>query len=324
MKRVGKREGVGNVILEEAEVPAVGPRDVLIRAEASLISRGSEIGMRYLNQNAVDHSIMGYSLAGVVEKVGEQVTEYRPGQRVAAVAPHAEYVSVSADLRLGIPYPTVTVLPDHVSFEAATFLPLASSAVMWSWIPEIRSGETVVILGQGLVGNLILQTLRLQAPDKVITVEAIPLRQELSRRFGADAVIDPFAGDPAAAVRAQNDGRGANVVIEAVGGRSGVKAFSQGVEILELDGRLMLVGLYQGEPLPLDASKIMRKRIIGGVQGTHRRKNQNRVALDLIAHGLIRAEEMITHRIPASEAPEAFHLLYNRIEETMGVVLMWN
>lgn len=324
MMRVAKREGIGHIVMEEAPIPQIGPREILVRAKASLISRGSEIGMRYLNPGAVDHSIMGYSMAGVVEQVGDQVTEFQPGQRVTGIAPHAEYVAVSVDPAYGLPHPPMMAIPDGVSYEAATFVGLASSALMWSWIPEVRAGETVVVLGQGLVGNLVLQTLRLQAPDRLIAVEGIPLRANLAQRFGADAVVNPFDGDPVAAVQAANGGRGVDVVIEAVGGRAGVQAFTQGLQMLANDGRMMLIGLYQGEPLPLDAGNVMRKRIIGGVQSEHRRKNQRQVAMDLVAHGLIRVGEMITHRFPAAQAPEAFHLLYQHIEQTMGVLLIWD
>ena len=92
MRRIGKLAGVGNIVVEEAPRPSPGEREVLVRMVSSLISRGSEIGRRYLREEAIDPAIMGYSVAGVVEEVGAAVTEYRPGDRVCAVAPHAEYV----------------------------------------------------------------------------------------------------------------------------------------------------------------------------------------------------------------------------------------
>lgn len=324
MKRVAKHAGVGNIVIEEVPIPEVGSREILVRAKASLISRGSEIGMRYLNPAAVDPNLMGYSLAGIVERVGDQVTEFHVGQRVTGIAPHAEYVVVSADPQYGLPHPPMMPIPDNVSFEAATFVGLTSSAVMWSWIPEIRANETVVILGQGLVGSLVLQAIRLQGPDRIIAVESIPLRAQLARRFGADAVVDPSQGDPVTTVKALNGGDGVQVVIEAVGGKSGLTAFTQGMNMLDDGGRMILIGLYQGAPLPLDANQVMRKRIIGGVQPGHRRKNQRSVAMELIAHGLVRPDEMITHRVSATRAGEAFHLLYNHIEQTMAVLLIWD
>src|SRR5437016_1728838 len=92
MLRVAKPAGFGNVILEESPIPEVGPRDVLVREKVSLISRGSELLARYMKAEAVDHAIMGYSVAGVVERVGDEAAKrFQPGQRVIAVAPHAQF-----------------------------------------------------------------------------------------------------------------------------------------------------------------------------------------------------------------------------------------
>ena len=84
MKRVVKHPGLGNIAVEDTAPPTIGPTQVLIRAQRSLISRGSEIWRRYIRPEAVDHQIMGYSLAGIVEAVGAEVQSLTPGDRVAA------------------------------------------------------------------------------------------------------------------------------------------------------------------------------------------------------------------------------------------------
>ncbi|HIB92554.1 TPA: hypothetical protein EYO57_36165, partial [Candidatus Poribacteria bacterium] len=91
MIRVIKAEGFGNIQLEDVPVPEIDSQQVLIKTYVTLISRGSELFRRYILEEAVPHSMMGYSLAGVVEKIGADVTDYRVGQKVMAVAPHAEY-----------------------------------------------------------------------------------------------------------------------------------------------------------------------------------------------------------------------------------------
>ena len=114
MIRVIKPEGFGNIQLEDAPIPEINSRQVLVRTERTLISRGSELFRRYISEEALPHSIMGYSLTGTVEKVGAEVTEYQIGQRVMAAAPHAQYVVGDADSTRGHLVP----LPDDVSFEA--------------------------------------------------------------------------------------------------------------------------------------------------------------------------------------------------------------
>ena len=84
-----------------------------------------------------------------------------------------------------------------------------------------------------------------------------------------------------------------------------------------------MIGLYEGEPLPLDSGKIQGKRLIGGYLDGGKRPGGSDRALQLMAEAKIQPEEMITHRFPFEDAPEAFDLLYNRLGETMGVVLVW-
>ncbi|HJP33553.1 MAG TPA: alcohol dehydrogenase catalytic domain-containing protein, partial [Candidatus Latescibacteria bacterium] len=91
MKRLAKPEGKYNLVLEEAPMPEPAPGEVRIKAVRSLISRGSEMGARYTREHAVSHEIMGYSMAGTIDKVGEGISHLAPGDRVVALAPHAQY-----------------------------------------------------------------------------------------------------------------------------------------------------------------------------------------------------------------------------------------
>src|SRR5439155_14591089 len=130
MIRVIKPEGFGNIQLEEVPVPEINERQVRVRNHTTLISRGSELFARYNQEQAVDAGIMGYSAAGVVETVGAAVTEFRAGDRVTVVAPHAEYVVGDVDSPTGARF--VIRLPDDVPFESGAFLPLATGGVEWA------------------------------------------------------------------------------------------------------------------------------------------------------------------------------------------------
>ena len=74
--RVIKPEGFGNIRLQEAPIPEIAERQVLVRTEATLISRGSELFRRYIKEEEVPQRTMGYSLAGSIERVGSAVTEH--------------------------------------------------------------------------------------------------------------------------------------------------------------------------------------------------------------------------------------------------------
>jgi threonine dehydrogenase-like Zn-dependent dehydrogenase len=321
MKRVVKHDGIGNIAVEDAPVPEIGPRQVLVRNHRSLISRGSEIGRRYLDPGEVDPAIMGYSSAGVVEAVGEGVTAFQPGQRVAVVAPHAEYVVGDLDRADGS---WVTAMPDEVSFDAATFHGLVVGALMWAKISGVQPGDTVAVLGQGLVGLLVMQALRAYQPGCLIAVDALPRRCGLAAALGADVVINAAEEDPVARVNELTDGQGAQVVIDCVGGKAGVRSFSQALDMCRPLGRIHLIALYHGEPLPLDAGKIQRRLLIGGYYTDEPRTPFAAAAMAAIADGGIKVEPLVTHHFPSIAAKEAFDLLYRTPGDAVGEIFNWD
>jgi threonine dehydrogenase-like Zn-dependent dehydrogenase len=317
--RVIKPEGMGNIQLEDTPIPEINSCQVLVRTSKTLISRGSELFRRYILEEAVAPSIMGYSLTGTIEQVGSEVTEYRAGQRVMVVAPHAQYAVGEVDSSKG----NVVPLTENVSFEEGTFLPLARSATAWVDSSGVKAGDQVVVLGQGVVGSLIMQLLRGCQPEQIITVDTLPLRCQLSQQLGADEVINASEVDPVEAVKQLTKGRGADLVIDCVGGYAGVKSFEQAQDMVAQRGTIQLIALYQQQPLPLHASKIMQKRLVAGILTDESPVQIAQRALSSIEQGMIQIQPMITHLFPYTEAKEAFDLLWHTPEKTLGVLLDW-
>ena len=321
MLRVAKPEGFGNIVLEEVPMPPVGPQEVRVRSKVSLISRGSEILRRYMREEEINPAIMGYSLAGVVDAVGSEVAHrFQPGDRVMAVAPHAQYAVQPSE---GYDGPRVWPIPDDISFEEATFLPLAKSGVIWAQSPGIRPRHTVVIMGQGLVGNLVLQAARQHLCERIIVVDAIAKRCQQGLDYGADHAIDVNETDPVERVMELTEGEGADIVFECVGGKPGLNSFAQAQQMVRVGGTLHLIGLYHGQPLPLDAARMQRRRMLGGYFQEDPGEVMMARTVELMQAGKIRVKPMISHRFPYQQAKEAFDLLYERLSEAMGVLLMW-
>jgi len=320
VERVAKPAGEYNIVIEEVDIPKISDTEVLIKAERTLIMSGAEIRRRYIRPEAIAPSFMGFSLAGKVVEVGAKVTGFSPGDRVAASAPHSEYVAVEVGEH---PSEVIVRLPPKVSAEAATFWPLATGGVMWMRETEARDGDTVVILGQGLVGSCCMQAVKAQARIRVIAVDTLAPRCKLARELGADEAVNAAEEDPVAAVKRLTGGEGAEVVVYAVGGRGGGKAFAQGQDMLKRGGLLKLIGIYEDEPLPLDSGKIQGRRLQGGYQDMSKRPEGSARAIQLLADGKINAARMISHRFPFQEAAAAFDLLYNRLSEAMGVILVF-
>ena len=318
MLQVTKPEGFGNIQLEEVPMPEINARQIRVETDTTLISRGSELFRRYIREDAVPPSIMGYSLTGIVDAVGAEVTGYQVGERVMVVAPHAQYVVAEPNAADG----RIVPLGD-VSFEAGTFLPLATSAVAWSDSSGVKAGDTVVVLGQGLVGSLMMQVLRGYNPERIITVDALSFRCELSTQLGADVSINANEIDPVEEVRRLTDGKGADLVIDCVGGYAGVKSFEQAQDMTRQFGTIQLIALYQQAPLPLHSSKMMSKRLVAGILTEEPRSQIAARALEKIQNGEIRASDMTTHRFHYTEAKSAFDLLWNTPGDALGVLIKW-
>ena len=324
MKRVAKPAGKFNVVVEDAPTPAVGPHEVRVRNVRSLISRGSELWRRYIREEAVDPQIMGYSVGGVVDAVGTEVEGFAPGDRVGVSGPHAQFVVQDTRIGSRADGPVIVQLPDALDFEQATFWPLTTSAVLWLENDDIQPDDTVVIVGQGLVGSLMLQVARANGQGRLVAVDALPNRCAQAAEFEADEVINAADEDPVARVQELTDSNGADVVIYAVGGRAGLRAFDQAQRMTASGGLLQVVGLYEDDPLPLSSSEIQRKRLIGGALPDSDRVAASARALELLTGGRIATERMVTHRFPYQQAPQAFRFLHDHPETAFGVLLTWD
>jgi len=323
MKRVAKPEGKFNIVIEEVTMPEPSPGEVRIKAVRSLISRGSEMGGRYTREHAVNPESMGYSLAGIVDAIGEGVDHYAVGDKVVASAPHAQYAVRPARVSSLQEQAQVVPMLPSVTFDQAPYYPLTSGAVSWVDIENIQPYDTVVILGQGLVGSLLMQVAKANGRGRIIAVDTLDSRCTLSEELGADVVINASDEDPIRAVHKITNGVGAHIVVYAVGGPAGPKAFDQGLDMLAIGGLLHLIGLYEDQPLPLTSGKIQRRRLLGGYYGQVIPSGVSLRAMQLLGSDIIRTDKMTTHLFPYMEAPAAFDLLYNRMDEALGVLLNW-
>ena len=321
MWRAAKGAGVGNVFLERVPVPEPGPGEVLSRTRVSLISRGSELWRRYVLEEAVNPEIMGYSTAGVVEQAGAGVTGFAPGDRVAVTAPHAEYSlrAVNAEE----PDPRVIHLHSELSFDQGTFRPLATSGACWAQALGITAQDRVAVLGQGLVGNLVMQFARGYRPAQLIAVDSLELRCRVARETGATEVVHTGEEDPVAAVRRLTGGAGASIVVDCVGGPPGVASFEQAQRMVSDGGLIQVNAKYHKQPLPLHVDRFQGKRILVSYPANIDRAALGRAATAALVAGEVRVEPLITHRFEAKDLKAGFDFLYHHPERALGILVDW-
>ncbi|MEU1726887.1 zinc-binding dehydrogenase [Nonomuraea sp. NPDC005692] len=231
------RAGEVRVAREDVAPPGFG--EVLCRTTLSLISPGTELaclrgefdpGTNW--EEWVRYPFRpGYSMAGIVEAVGEGVTRLRPGDRVQSYAPHQELVTLAdRDVRL---------LPGGVTAEEAVWVPLVVTAAAGTARAAITLGETVVVLGLGPVGQLVVQYAVAHGASRVVAVDTDARRLDLARTSGASDLIEATAADARAAVADLTGGRLAEVVFDVTGNPA---VLSQAVRLARPLGRVVLLG----------------------------------------------------------------------------------
>jgi len=320
------------VELVEESVPPVGAGQVLVRARKSLISTGTEcicLGRLFEEGTHWDRWVKypfppGYSMMGVVEQVGEGVTNLQPGDRVVFQRSHRQWHVIDASL-------PVKVL-DGVSDEDASWFALAMIAQNAVRAAQHQLGDNVVIIGAGLLGQLTVQYLRLTGARQIIVVDPAELRLKMAKEHGATTVIAKKIQDAREEVLALTDGKGAEVVYDITGIAS---VFAPALTLLRRFGKLILLG-DTGEPSQqfLTGDVITKGlRIIGThasnppeVSTDHTPWTQEemfRLFFTYVARGDMRVNDLITHRFSPHEAPQAYHMLRHDRSSAMGVVFDW-
>ncbi|MGH7277712.1 MAG: zinc-dependent alcohol dehydrogenase [Candidatus Rokuibacteriota bacterium] len=306
--------GPRDIRVEDLPLPSIAPDEVLVRVRACGIC-GSDLHMyrlglfEDLGRPIEGGRVMGHEVAGDIVAAGAAVTGFRAGDRIAGVSlgGFAEYVAIKLSWR-GPHH-----LPAGVSFEeGATLEPLATSIHAVD-LARPGLGDTVVVLGAGIIGLGCLQVLRATRECRVIVVDASPRRLAMAQALGADAVVDLAVHDPVEAVieltggarsleRFQARSGNADAVIDCAGAQASP---DQGLRMLkQADGRLVLVALFERPPA-LDFSQVVVKQVT--VQGSWTWTGADfGKAIELVVGGHVDRTRLISHQFPLADAPLAF------------------
>ncbi|WP_435157661.1 zinc-dependent alcohol dehydrogenase [Haladaptatus sp. DFWS20] len=316
------------------------PNEVLVRAEVSAISPGTEL-LVYRGEApkelAADATIdalsgtldfplkYGYATAGTVTAIGENVSDDWMGESVFAFYPHASHFLASTTDLIRI--------PDGVASADAVFLPTVETAVNFALDGAPRIGEQVVVFGQGLVGLLTTGLLADYPLADLVTLDCYSERREHSREMGADCCLDATHDTreaiEAALSRAETPS-GADLTYELSGNPS---ALDDAVAVTGYDGRV-LVGSWYGEKraeLNLGGS-FHRSRIdiestqVSTLAPELRGRWDSDRRLDVAWRRLAALDvaRLVTHRISIGEAHDAYRLLDEHPNEAVAVLLTYD
>jgi len=328
----------GEIEIESFVVRDPAEGEVLIDVASTLISAGTELS--YLTGTHIgilDSSLglvktpaypfePGYSSTGVVAAVGEGVSNLKVGDRVFSSAGHRSHVVCRADPA------SVQKLPGNVTFDEGTFVRIGTPALLASHQAEIALGETVVVVGLGLIGLLVAQVAKLSGAGRLVGVDIREDRLELARRLCADEVVNSATTDLLGRIRALTGGNGAPVVMDATGNS---KVFPIALKLAATYGRVMLVGCpHEPVSFSLFPDAFFRALTIKSCVGRHipdtavpqfpwSRPVMHQSVIDLISRGELQVDDLITQKVPWIAAPSIYRKFLESPGEGLGYVLDW-
>ena len=366
MKQVIENIQSGQLSVQTVPPPALAPGELLIANQTSVVSAGTEkmvldLGKKSLlgkarerpdqvrrvlekirNEGLIntlqqvrekldEPMTMGYSSAGVVLACGRGVQEFKPGDRVASNGPHAEIVSVPRNL--------CALVPQDVSFEHAAFAVLGSIALQGVRLAKCELGETVLVVGLGLVGQLTVAVLK-AAGMKVLATDPDTARCEMAVRMGASLARTNMASND---VEQLTRGLGADAVILTASTKSNAP-IELAAQAVRKKGRVVLVGVVgldlDRRPFYFKEAEFVVSCSYGPgrydpsyeergvdypaayVRWTEQRNIQ--AVLEMMGRGELDVAPLISHRFPIERATEAYDMIERGSEPFLGIVLQYN
>jgi len=336
-------DGRGRIEVLEDTMPEVQAGTVLVEVKSCLVSPGTELGgvaeMRKSPDLKVPRRPFGYGNAGVVLEAGEGVKVFQAGMRVACMgagyALHATHVVVPVNL--------VAPIPEGLSFDEAAFAHLAATALHAVRRGQVQFGQNVLVMGLGLVGQLVAQIARASGA-RVVAVDRFAVRLDAARKCGSDLVVDASREDVISKAAEFTGGDGIEVAFVAFGGdateamRTILKTLAVAPDTHRM-GVIVIVGGARFEaswPVPFgnvdvrassrpgpgyhdEAWELGAEYPKGFVPWTTKRNLIG--VLRAAAQGRLDFKGLVTHRAPLFGAAKACEELIAHPERSLGVIL---
>ena len=314
------------VEIEEYQVSEPNKDEVLIKTVSTLISSGTETAYLLALPNTPRKFPIypGYSNSGIVIAKGENVEDVEVGDKVVAPANHASHVIVNKRY--------VYKMPTGLSHDEATFFNVIAIALQGVRKAQIEIGDSVVVLGLGLIGQLALALAKLNGALPLIGIDLYEYRLKVAEKLGADYIINASKEDIEKKVYGITNG-GAEVVIEATGNP---KAIPLAFKLARKFGRVILLGSTRGETTVNFYSDVHKKglTIIGAHNSIRPRYESHhfwwtaeddiKLALRLISLKRIDVKSLISLKLPYHKAAEAYDKLINAKNEVIAILLDWS
>ena len=336
-------EEYNRLTYKEMPEPQFGPDDVLVQVKTSGICGSDVHGMDGSTGRRIPPLIMGHEAAGIIAQTGSNVKKYQPGQRVTFdstiycgtchfcrrgdinLCDQRRVLGVSCDEYrqhgafaeyVAVPQHIIYPLPEKINFEQGAMVEPCSVAFHAVAITPLALNDMAVVVGAGIIGLLVIQTLRTAGCGSIIAVDLEPERLELARQLGADIGLNPDGDDVVSRIKQMTGDRGVDVAFDAVGINTSLKT---ALGSLRKGGALTLIGNLKPQvELPLQS--VVTGEIT--IHGSCASRGDYPACLDMIARGAINVDALISATAPLADGARWFERLYRKDKGLIKVVLM--
>jgi L-iditol 2-dehydrogenase len=334
--------------LHEVPVPEVGGEEVLCRIRAIAIC-GTDpeiIKGRYVGKWPPKFPFtLGHEWSGEVVKVGEGVTSFKVGDRVAGEAHkgcghcvncmrgnyniclnygkyesghrHYGFTNPGANAEYNVySIKSIKKIPDNLSFAHASLVDTAGVALHGIKLVGITVGGTVVVYGPGPIGLCALQIVNHMGAKNVIMVGR-KNRLQVAREIGVDYAIDFEKEDPVQRIMEITGGKGADEVLECSGA---YQTIPQSIDCVKKGGKISLIGNYEDDKVKIPSiTKLVMNEIL--MIGSRANPNVSDDVINLFEKGILKGDKIVTHHFPLGKYEEALDVFVNRKGGAVKVVI---
>jgi L-iditol 2-dehydrogenase len=328
--------------MTDMPIPEVGAGELLVRVKTCGICGSDVHGYDGSTGRRIPPIVMGHEAAGIIERVGADVRNFKPGDRItfdstvscgACAYCRAGRINLCDNRRVlgvscgeyrrhgcfaeyvAIPQHIAYRLPDALSFEHAAMVEAVSIALHAVSRATPALGDSAVVIGAGMIGQLIVQTLRAAGCGTLIAIDLDETRLAKARQFGADHVFNAKAPNLVESIRSLTDGAGAHTAFEAVGATESIAA---AINAVRKGGKVTLVGnLAAKVDLPLQNVVTRELTLLGSCASS----GEYPACLDLMGRGKIDVQSLISAVAPLEQGPQWFTRLHRHEPGLMKVIL---
>ena len=328
--------GQHDLVVEEFDPPSsIGPRELLVRVHSSLISPGTELGGYRAPGKRPQPVNPGYTAVGEVIEVGADGDPALKGKMVYVFPAIDDCRHCHASHKVVKEGGLAPVIPQDLDPRAACFARIVNIALTPYRNAGSQATGAVLVIGLGLVGNMIGQVGRIRG-FQTIGADLNATRRRRAEEAGFDAVIDPEACDPVEAVKELTDGRGASLVVNATGNTAAfplaIHAAAEGGEVSTLGGaktsfecdlKNIFSAIHSRHLVVRGGWEMLLPMTSSPASKVASTEVNLRDAFRWLESGAVRLDSIWTHTIQPEQFKDAYDALDRLDDEYLGVVADW-